>query len=103
MKIAEDLKRTLADPIRITQVMQNLVLDGIQAMPTGGYMDVEARNTEVRLGQSSSLRPGMYVEITGAPTAAAALPRKSAPFVPGKLHDESGWQRHRPDHLQALR
>lgn len=64
MKIAEDLKRTLADPIRITQVMQNLVLNGIQAMPTGGYMDVEARNTEVRLGQDSSLRPGMYVEIT---------------------------------------
>jgi len=63
MKIADDLKRALADPIKITQVMQNLVLNGIQAMPTGGFMDVEARNIEIRLGQEPNLHPGQYVEV----------------------------------------
>lgn len=63
VKIKDDLRCAMADPIKITQVLQNLVLNGIQAMPSGGFMDVEAQNVEIRLGQDASLRPGTYVEI----------------------------------------
>lgn len=63
IKIADDLKQIVADPTKITQVMQNLVLNGIQSMPSGGFMDVQARNVELRLGQDPSLQPGSYVEV----------------------------------------
>lgn len=63
VRIKEDLRSAMADPIKITQVLQNLVLNGIQAMPNGGFMDVEAQNVDMRLGQDASLRPGPYVEV----------------------------------------
>ena len=58
-----DLLPAMADPVKITQVLQNLVMNGIQAMPSGGFMDVEARTTEIRLGQQPHLRPGQYVQV----------------------------------------
>ena len=60
---ASDLPAAMADPVKITQVLQNLVMNGIQAMPSGGYMDVEARGVEVRLGQAPNLKPGRYVQV----------------------------------------
>ncbi len=63
MKLADDLKRAMADATKLTQVMQNLVLNGMQSMPSGGFMDVEARNVEIRLGQDPALQPGPYIEI----------------------------------------
>lgn len=78
VKIKEDLKAAMADPIKITQVLQNLVLNGIQAMPSGGFMDVEAHNTEVRLGQDPALRPGTYVEIIVRDRGAGIAPENLA-------------------------
>jgi CheY-like chemotaxis protein len=63
IKSAPELKQAMADPIKITQVLQNLVLNGMQAMPNGGFMDVETRNVEIRQGQDLTLRPGSYVEV----------------------------------------
>ena len=53
----------LAEPVKVGQVLQNLIMNGIQAMPTGGFMDVEARNRQITLGGDPILRPGKYVEI----------------------------------------
>jgi len=53
----------MAEPVKVGQVLQNLVMNGIQAMPTGGFMDVEARNRQVSPGGDPILRPGKYVEI----------------------------------------
>ena len=59
----EDLYWAVADPVKVMQVLQNLVMNGIQAMPNGGYLDVEARNTIIAPGQDV-LPAGMYVELT---------------------------------------
>ncbi len=64
MHVAEDLDWAVADPVRVSQVVQNLVMNGIQAMPHGGFMDVEARNVEIQAGKDLILSPGRYVEIT---------------------------------------
>lgn len=74
VKIKNDLFSAMADPIKITQVLQNLVLNGIQAMPSGGFMDVEAQNVDVRLGQEDTLRPGSYVEVVVRDRGAGIAP-----------------------------
>ena len=61
--VPEDLDWPVADPVRISQVIQNLVMNGIQAMPHGGYMDVEAKNITIQPGKDLLLQPGRYVEI----------------------------------------
>lgn len=61
--VPEDLDWPVADPVRISQVIQNLVMNGIQAMPHGGYMDVEAKNINIQPGKDMILKPGRYVEI----------------------------------------
>ena len=64
LNVAEDLDWAVADPVRVSQVVQNLVMNGIQAMPHGGFMDVEARNVEIQPGKDLILSSGRYVEIT---------------------------------------
>lgn len=61
--VPESLDWPVADPVRISQVIQNLVMNGIQAMPHGGYMDVEAKNVNIAPGKDMILKPGRYVEI----------------------------------------
>lgn len=61
--VPEDLDWPVADPVRISQVIQNLVMNGIQAMPHGGYMDVVAKNVNIQPGKDMILKPGRYVEI----------------------------------------
>ncbi|MBK8092782.1 MAG: response regulator [Verrucomicrobiaceae bacterium] len=60
----ETLRPAVADPVKLSQVLQNLVMNGIQAMPHGGYMDVDARNIIVPAQGDGRLRGGMHVEIT---------------------------------------
>lgn len=62
--VANNLRWPVADAVKISQVLQNLILNGIQAMPQGGYMDVEADNLDIGLGQDELLRPGPYVRIS---------------------------------------
>ena len=62
--VPEDLRLAIADPVKLSQVLQNLVFNGIQAMPCGGYMDVEARNISIPASGDGRLRAGVHVEIT---------------------------------------
>lgn len=63
VRASEELPWALCDGVKISQVLQNLVMNGIQAMPKGGYLDVEAKEVEVRYGQDAELKPGRYLEI----------------------------------------
>jgi signal transduction histidine kinase/ActR/RegA family two-component response regulator len=63
LAIAEDLQKAKCDPVKIAQVLQNLVLNGIQAMPSGGFMAVEARNILIGQNQDTKLAAGHYLEI----------------------------------------
>jgi signal transduction histidine kinase/ActR/RegA family two-component response regulator len=62
--LGQHLRWPVADGTKISQVLQNLILNGIQAMPQGGHMDVDAENTEISLGQDSALTPGPYIRLT---------------------------------------
>jgi len=61
---ADDLRFAIADPVKLSQVLQNLVFNGIQAMPCGGYMDVEAKNITIPSSGDGRLHAGLHVEIT---------------------------------------
>ncbi|HYF34898.1 MAG TPA: ATP-binding protein, partial [Prosthecobacter sp.] len=64
VRLEEGLRWPVADAVKISQVLQNLILNGIQAMPQGGYMDVEAENLDLAPGQDALLKPGNYVRLT---------------------------------------
>ncbi len=61
--VPEDIDWAVADSVKVSQVLQNLIMNGIQAMPHGGYMDVEAKNLTIAPGKDMILQPGRYTEI----------------------------------------
>lgn len=63
MRQEEGLRLAFADPVKLSQVLQNLVMNGIQAMPHGGYMDVEAHNHMVGSSGDGPLKPGPHVRL----------------------------------------
>ena len=67
-RIASDLWRVNADKGQLGQVVQNLVINAVQAMPTGGVVTIAADNVELGAGGADSppLPPGRYVQLTVA-------------------------------------
>ncbi len=56
-----------ADPVQIQQVIINLVLNSRDAMPNGGKITLETRNTDLRQGRAGrydTVPPGKYVLLT---------------------------------------
>ncbi|MFZ2090077.1 MAG: PAS domain S-box protein, partial [Desulfobaccales bacterium] len=51
------------DQSQISQVIQNLVINAIQAMPTGGAIAIGAENITLREDQGLPLPPGKYIKI----------------------------------------
>ncbi|SDB59666.1 PAS domain S-box-containing protein [Desulfonatronum thiosulfatophilum] len=49
---------------QISQVINNLVLNAVQAMPGGGSIDILAANVEIAAGQVQPLPQGRYVSLT---------------------------------------
>jgi len=62
MHLPKDLWWAVVDVPKITQVLQNLIINGIQAMDNHGYMDVIARNVIVPDGHGM-LPSGPHLEI----------------------------------------
>jgi CheY-like chemotaxis protein len=56
------LSAAMVDASRVGQVLQNLVINGIQAMKGGGRMEIIARNAAIAQGDPK-LAPGRYVEV----------------------------------------
>ncbi len=59
-EVADDLWPVEADPSQISQVLNNLLINAIQAMPEGGVITIRARNVWLE-EETSSLAPGRYV------------------------------------------
>lgn len=70
-----------ADEGQIGQVIQNIVLNGDQAMPDGGQIEISLRNIEAP-GKDlpQGLSPGKYVEIAVADTG-TGIPKEHAPRI----------------------
>ncbi len=63
--MAEDLWTCDCDENQIEQVIDNIVINAKQAMPTGGVIDVSAKNVASNTdSQAGSLQRGKYVRIT---------------------------------------
>jgi PAS domain S-box-containing protein len=84
----EDLWALEADPGQINQVFQNLVINAIQAMPTGGTINIRGENLEVAAGSDLPLSPGRYLKLSvrdhGAGMPNAYLPKIFDPYFTTK-------------------
>lgn len=59
----KDLMWANANAVQISQVLQNLVMNGMQSMPCGGLMFVELSNHYCAPGNDEGLEVGPYVEV----------------------------------------
>jgi PAS domain S-box-containing protein len=67
--VAPGLWPILADKGQLGQVVQNLVINAVQAMPTGGVVTITAENHEIAAtGVTDALPPGKYVHVSVADT-----------------------------------
>jgi len=87
--IAPDLKLAEVDPGQIGQVVQNLVINAMQAMPDGGLITVGARNVASPTGRSPDAQPAapcveLWVSDTGVGIPAKHLPRIFDPYFTTK-------------------
>ena len=63
-EIPEDVWNIEADENQFTQVISNIVLNGVEAMPDGGVLKVRARNRQLEEQEIPKLPAGKVVEIT---------------------------------------
>jgi CheY-like chemotaxis protein len=73
-EIASDLWPAEADKGQIGRVVQNLVINAVQAMPDGGTIKVKLLNERVPGLASSTLVPGDYVQIAISDTGTGIKP-----------------------------
>ncbi|HEY8994734.1 MAG TPA: ABC transporter substrate-binding protein [Lacunisphaera sp.] len=77
--IAPGLWTIFADKGQIGQVMQNLVINAVQAMPAGGLVTITAENQEIAAtGAVDALPPGKYVHVKVADTGTGITPENLA-------------------------
>jgi len=71
---ASDLWPAHVDKSQISQVVQNLVINAVQAMPQGGHIRIDLCNEEVAPNASRLLAPGRYLHMTIADTGSGIAP-----------------------------
>ena len=77
-EIPEDIWNIEADENQFTQVISNLVLNGVEAMPDGGTLNVRARNRVLAEQEVPQLPAGRVVEITDPGSWDRASPRSTS-------------------------
>jgi signal transduction histidine kinase len=87
-EVAPGLWNGDADKDQIAQVVENLVLNAVEAMPNGGSMRISLKNEEIASGAHSSLAAGRYVRVavmdTGRGIQPEILPRIFDPYFSTK-------------------
>ena len=87
-ELPRDLWAVEVDNSQIHQVIHNLVINAVQAMPHGGYLRIHAVNRVVTGPENHALPPGNYVQISvadeGCGVSPEALPRIFDPYFTTK-------------------
>ena len=63
LDIQAGLWRSPVDPAQIEQVINALIINAREAMPSGGIVRVSARNLEIDANSGLPIRPGRYVQV----------------------------------------
>ena len=88
--LAPDLWPADVDKGQIGQVVQNVVLNALQAMPKGGCIQISLANDQVTGGSGRALVPGRYLKLTFADNGAGIRPedlqRIFDPYFSTKRH-----------------
>jgi len=89
--LASDLRTTKADPAQIEQVLLNLCFNARDAMPNGGHLLIETRNSDLDeeyCRRNGSISPGHYVRLSvsddGVGMDAATIEKIFEPFFTTK-------------------
>jgi signal transduction histidine kinase len=89
--LASDLRTTKADPAQIEQVLLNLCFNSRDAMPNGGHLLIETRNSDLDeeyCRRNGSISPGHYVRLSvsddGVGMDAATIEKIFEPFFTTK-------------------
>ncbi|MFH1724981.1 MAG: PAS domain S-box protein [Elusimicrobiota bacterium] len=87
-RIDDDLRPVEADPGQLAQVVHNLMINALQAMPGGGVVTVGAENVRVSEGDALPLPGGEYLRISvrdaGVGIPEAQLPKIFDPYYSTK-------------------
>ena len=62
-KIQENLWNIQGDKTQISELLQNLIINADQSMPTGGTITISAHNMEIDVNNDLNLQKGKYVRI----------------------------------------
>jgi len=73
--VAEDLACVDADEGQLKQVIHNITLNAVQAMPGGGVVRIEAANCALEAGSGVPLPAGPYIELTFSDTGVGVSER----------------------------
>ena len=88
LELPDDLWAVEVDDAQISRVVQNLILNGEEAMPDGGTIRVRVTNRSMGPGNDHSLLEGRYVRISvqdhGVGIAPEQLPRIFEPYYTTK-------------------
>jgi PAS domain S-box-containing protein len=63
-RVQDDLWLCEYDANQIGQVIDNLIINAVQAMPLGGVISINATNVYFRADEKPSLEPGRYIRIS---------------------------------------
>ena len=73
-ELAQALWTAEVDEGQMSQVIHNLVLNAVQAMPDGGVIRVTAENVTLAAGDAQGLKPGPYLRISLADRGVGIAP-----------------------------
>ncbi len=84
--LGENLPQIEANVDHLKQVFLNLILNAVDAMPTGGTLQVTTRNTRLSLGPSRAIKPAVRLDFTdtGEGMSAETMSHLFEPFFTTK-------------------
>jgi len=86
--IPDGLWPIIADQAQISQVINNIIINSVQAMPGGGTINIRAANESLDSGSSIPLPPGRYVSVefedSGVGIPEEIMPKIFDPFFSSK-------------------